>query len=181
MTNEAIIRYACVTIPGMDQEKISVAYLQALDETGLGVRLMPIGMVTAWSPPWNDYPHVFTSALKTRYINVVCVPPGVPLGAPVSPAQFGHGRSTGQEQVAAYEPDSALVGLFTVGIPNVAIIAGESECTDKEVESLKHYNAVVCPTEKGTENMRALGVKNAICIPPDSLMLSRLLSGISQV
>ena len=123
MEHEALIRYACVTSPGMDSDGLAFPYLEAILGTGLGVRLMPVGLVALWLPPWNQVPQVFVSALRTRFINVMCVPAGLSIGAPVSAAQFGNEAAEG----AAYEPPLAMHGLFTVGIPNVAIVSGMAE------------------------------------------------------
>lgn len=178
MENEALIRYACLTSPGMDTEGLAFPYLKALDETRLGVRVMPVGMVAMWLEPWNQLPHVFMSALKMRFINVVCVPPGVSLGMPISVAQFGNGSGT--QEGAVYKPDMAISGLYTVGIPNVAVLAGTGALEHKEVESLKIYDAVVCPTTEGSAALEAQGIK-AVTIPPEPGKLSRLFSGMNPI
>lgn len=158
----------------MDREGIAFPYLQAIDGTGLGVRVMPIGAMHFGMTPWNLVSHLFMTALKTRFINVVAIEPGTSLGAPISSSQFGRAGS-GEE--AAYQPSLALSGLFTVGIPNVAIISGVTMPKDKEIDSLRHYTAVVCCTDSGVQDLGKLGVK-AVKIPAESDQLSRLFSGM---
>jgi hypothetical protein len=161
----------------MDQEGLAFPYLEAAIGTGLGVRVMPVGLVAMWLAPWNKVPAVFMSALATRFINVVCVPAGITMGAPVSIAQFGRGEQ-GPAQGPAYEPLAALHGLFTVGIPNVAIVKDGKGLTPKELETLKIYTSVVCPTKKGAEELRTKGVRTMV-VPPESDQLSSLFSGMN--
>lgn len=176
METEALIRYACVTAEGMDVDSgaLTLPYLRAFMGTQLGVRVMPIGMVAMWHDPWNKVPQVFTSALKTRFINVVCVPPGLKMGGKVSVGQFGSDRGS----QTAYEPPTAIPGLLTVGIPNVAILTGDKDLQQKEVDSLKLYTEVLCPTKHGADTLIEQGVK-AIQVPPHSESLLKLISGIN--
>jgi hypothetical protein len=160
----------------MDKEELAFSYLEAIIGTGLGVRVMPVGVVAMWLAPWNKVPQVFMSALKVRFINVVCVPAGITMGAAISVAQFGN-ESASQEQVA-YEPPTAIHGLYTVGIPNVIIMSGEEELKPKDIEVLKLYSAVICPTSKGSKALGRRGVP-AVTIPPESDQLSRLFSGMN--
>ena len=176
METDSLIRFACVTIPSMDPEGIAFSYLKAIEGTGLGVRIMPIGVMHFGIPPWNAVPHLFLTALKTRYINVVCAEPGLRLGAAISAAQFS---VPGNGDEAAYEPPTALSGLFTVGIPNVAILSGKTLPEGKELESLKHYTAVVCPGDEGAGALAKAGVRSVVRIPPESDQLSRLFSGMT--
>jgi hypothetical protein len=179
----ALIRFACVTVPSMDTGGITFPYLKAIEDTGLGVRIMPIGMARFDAPPWNQVPHLFTAALKERYINVVCVEPGVTLGAAVSTAQFGNPKAGDEE---AYAPPTAISGLFTVGIPNIAILSGATLPEGKELEALGRYTAVVCPTTKESLDLDLAlyqtlgpGATPTIIIPPDPDRLSSLFSGMT--
>jgi len=161
----------------MDSEGLAFPYLEAVDKTGLGVRVMPIGVVPFGMHPWDKVPHVFMTALKMRFINVVCIPPGVALGATISTAQFGN--SQGGDGVA-YEPAMAIPGLYTVGVPNVAILEGTNIMVDKEIESLKVYDAVICPTGEGAQKLVSHGIK-AVQIGPDPTLLARLFSGMNPI
>lgn len=174
MDTDSLIRFACVTTPGMDREGIAFPYLQAIEKTGLGVRVMPIGAMHFGMAPWNLVSHLFMTALKTRFINVVAIEPGTSLGTAISSAQFGHAGSGGQ---VAYQPPLALSGLFTVGIPNVAIMSGVTMPAGKEIDSLKHYTAVICVVASGVRDLGKLGIK-AVSIPAESDSLSRLFSGM---
>jgi hypothetical protein len=175
MESDSLIRFACVTMPSVDRGGITFPYLKAIEGTGLGVRIMPIGMARFDTAPWSGVSHLFLTALKTRYINVVCVEPGVMLGAAVSAAQFS---APGNGDAAAYDPPTAISGLFTVGIPNVAILSGKGMPEAKELESLKHYTAVVCPTPEGANALTNLGI-NTFTVEPESDQLSRLFSGMT--
>lgn len=157
----------------MDADGLAFPYLEAILGTGLGVRLMPVGMVALWLPPWNQVPQAFVSTLSTHFINVMCVPAGLKVGATVSAAQFGNEEAQG----AAYEPPLALHGLFTVGVPNVAIVPGDAGFDPKEIATLKKCTGVVCPTEEGAANLLSLGIQ-ATVIPPESDQLSSLFSGM---
>ena len=173
---DSLVRFACVTLPQMDTVNIAFDYCEAVADTGLGVRIMPIGVMHFGLEPWNRVSHLFLTALKTRYINMVCIEPGVPVGNNISVAQFG--MRTDEE--SAYEPPLALSGLMTVGVPNVAILSGLNMPEGKELEALKHYTAVVCPSEQGTEALKKVGVKS-MTIPPDPDRISKLLSGMMPV
>lgn len=175
MEKEALIRYACVTSPGMDSDGLAWPYLEAAIATGLGVRVMPIGLAAMWLAPWNGVPQVFLSALKTRFINVVCVPAGLAMGAPVSAAQFGNAKAS---EEAAYKPPMALHGLFTVGIPNVAILPDAERLSQTELETLKLYTEVICPSSEGVTALKTQGVR-AVEVPPDPRRLAKLFSGMN--
>jgi hypothetical protein len=182
----------------MDSAGIGFPYCEAMAATGLGVRIMPIGVMHFGIEPWNRVSHLFLTSLKTRFINVVCIEPGVPLGNPISTGQFS-GKAN---EEAAYEPPNAITGLFTVGekrqvswlqrvwhairggsgkaatsIPNVAILSGDILPEGKELEALKHYNVVICPTKEGSDALATVGLKTMV-IGPDSDQLSRLFSGM---
>lgn len=180
MDIESLIRFACVTNPGA--AGIAFDYLQAVEGTKFGVRVMPIGAMHFGVEPWSKVSHLFISALKNRFINVVCVEPGTTLGDPFRATQLvmtpGGVVDTTPGDATIYEPPLALSALLTVGIPNVAILSGDTLPEGKEADALKHYTAVVCPSEKGTLALDALGI-NAVMIPPESGVLKRLFSGMN--
>jgi hypothetical protein len=179
----------------MDSKTHAFDYLRAIDELGLGVRVMPVGMARFDVPPWNEVSHTFVSPIGTDYINVVCVPSGVKLGAPVSMAQFGPGTEPfssigGQGNV--YEPEGAIAGLYTVGVPNVAILV-DKDFTPGELDALRLYDMVVCPSPELMIPLRqdpwwrrwtplrwVIKRKLVPMIPPtDPDQLSRLFSGMT--
>jgi hypothetical protein len=161
--NEALIRYVCVTDDHRDAEKIAFPYLEAIEGTGLGARVMPLGAMHFAVPPWNALGHLFLSALRTRFVNVVCVPAGTPLV----------GRGPAHE-----EASTAIDGLYTVGIPNVCITTGLGEYNPRELRALQLYNEVVVPDEEGSVVLASKGVDSMV-VPPESGALSRFFSGIT--
>jgi hypothetical protein len=156
---------------------VAFPYLKAVEGTGLGVRVMPIGAMHFGMKPWDGVWHLFTEPLKARYINVVAIEPGLPMGAAITTAQFG---SPGSDDNTVYEPQLALSGLFTVGVPNVAILSGNTMPGEKEIEALKRYDEVICPDEKGEAALYKVGVISAM-IPPESDLLSHLFSAMTPV
>lgn len=160
MNREALIRFCCVTDAQNDSEQIAFPYLEAIEGTGLGARVMPLGAMHFAVAPWSALGHLFISALRPRFINVVCVPPGLPL-----PPQ---GDQT------------ALSGLFTLGIPNIAITTGAGPYTAKEAKMLKMYNRVIVPDGSEATELRTIGIPFEE-IPPEAEPLSLLFSGITLV
>ena len=152
-------------------------YLKAIEGTGLGVRVMSIGAMHFGVEPWCGVSHLFMSALKARFINVVAIEPGLPMGASITTEQFG---SQGSGDSTVYEPQLALSALFTVGVPNVAILSGKTMPGAKEIEALKQYDGVICPDEKGVIALDGLGVASTM-IPPESDRLSNLFSAMTPV
>jgi hypothetical protein len=157
--SEALIRFSCVVAPGGDPENIAFPYLAAIDLTGVGVRVMPLGPFQFGQPPWDRLSHLFLAPLGLRFINVVCAPACYSLS----------GDST-----------SAITGLLTIGIPNVAIMSGTGNYCSKEFAALAKYDRVICPTEEGTRRLCQEGVPCAR-IPAEPEKLSRLFSGIKPV
>lgn len=187
--SEASIRYACLTSPGMDAG-IAFRYLKAIDDTGLGVRIMPVGLALFDRLPWSEMPHVFTASISDPFINVVCVPLRVTLGAPASAEQFalpdedqdlaiaGDGLGEG-----SYEPETAIKGLHTDNVFNVAIVDGTSPMGKAELTALSEedrfalccYSRVICSTPEGTTALCKRGVP-AVTISPESDKLAKLFA-----
>ena len=178
--SDAQIRFACMTRPGV--LNTAFIYLQAIEGTGLGVRVMPLGAVHFGIAPWNLVSHLFLTTLGTRFINVVAVEPGTMLGERFQATQLVMTPQgvvdTTPRGAGFYEPPLALCGLFTVGIPNVAILSGDVMPEGKEIDSLKHYTAVLCPHEEGSLALDKLGIPT-VTIPPDADQLSLLFSGMN--
>ncbi len=181
--SEARIRYACITSPGMELG-IAFSYLKAIDDTGLGVRIMPVGLALFDRLPWSEMPHVFTAPISKSFINVVCVPLGVTLGAPASAEQFalpdadrdlaiaGEGPGEG-----SYKPETAIKGLHTDNVFNVVIVdgVGVAPLDLAERVALCRYDRVICPTPEGTTALCRQGVP-AATIPPESDKLAKLFA-----
>lgn len=158
---KALVRYACV-MRSLDKEGVGVPYLRALDGSGVGVHVLPVGAIQFTVPPWDEFQHLFVTSLQDRFINVVCCPPGCPLPGRYLPTE---------------KPPSAISGFFTVGVINVAI-CGPGDYSTEEVEKLKLYNRVICPTEDVTKALEKRGVL-ARTIPPDPKKLSSLFSAMT--
>lgn len=195
--SEASIRYACITSPGMDSG-IAFPYLKAIDDTGLGVRIMPIGLALFDRLPWSEISHVFTTSISDPFINVVCVPLRVTLGAPVSAAKFVEDNLEDSEAALApesmrieapgnveggYEPETAIVGLHTDNVFNVIIVDGTTPMGkaellvlgEEECLALCRYSRVICSTHEATTILCKHGVP-AATIPPESDKLAKLFA-----
>lgn len=169
---------------------IAFSYLKAIDATGLGVRIMPIGLALFDRPPWSEMPQVFTASISEPFINVVCVPLGVTLGAPVSAAKFVEDNLEDSEAALApesmrievpvnveggYVPETAIKGLHTDNVFNVAIVDGISPPSEEDAFALCRYSRVICPTHEGTTVLCKQGVP-AATIPPESDKLAKLFA-----
>jgi hypothetical protein len=158
-------------------------YLDAFDKTALGVLACPIGMAYFAAEPWSDVGRLFMGRPAARYVNVVCAPPNLLMGqrlrasdAPVLGSD-GEVRAipSGKTESIIYEPQTALAGLYTVGVPNVAItMARPRPPEDHEIRALAQYDAVLCPSSSGTEELQRLGVV-AMHVPADAEQLKRLV------
>ncbi len=178
-----LVRYFCIVGPrGHVWSDIAHSYLLALIESGISVRVLPIGSAMgfprddAWGH-WADVSEAFAGELVTGYVNVVCCPAGQVTGRRITGKAFSPPRVIGvgggeiPRHVLAvgaratddvvYEPELALAGLRTDGKRNIAITglgaSGNAPC-DAEVEALKGYAAVIAPTEDSAETLRLLGV-----------------------
>jgi hypothetical protein len=134
--------------------------------------------------PWNRVSPLFLTTLKTRFINVVCVEPGTKLGERFQATRIvmtpqGPMNDT-PDDAAVYEPPMAISGLYTVGIPNIAILSGKTMPDDKELETLKRYDTVICADIQASLALDKLGVKSAV-ISPEPDQLSRVFSGMTPV
>jgi hypothetical protein len=111
---------------------------------------------------WKDYFHLFSgntvpfSGELGGLINIVCAPPNLLLGSVF--------KVEGSE---VYKPQTALSGCWTAGTRNIAITEIKPKAPEpNEVEALKKYDLVLCPTEEDTRVLQELGVR-AIHVPPD--------------
>ena len=161
---------------------IAFSYLKAIDDTGLGVRIMPVGLALFDRLPWSEMPHVFTASISEPFINVVCVPQGVTLGAPADAKQFA--LPDGDQDLAIagdgpgegnYKPETAIIGLYTDNVFNVAIVDWEGEVDQAELYTLCRYSRVICPTHEATTALCKQGVP-AATIPPESDKLAKLFA-----
>lgn len=171
----ARIRYFCqLTLE--DAPLPSVAYLAALAKAGWGVRALSIFGMPAPVGPWAPYAALFATPMAPAYLNVVCALPGMPMGAPrkaseLAGAMRGPGGLThaaGKDEVV-YLPQTALAGLFTVGVPNVAITVPppRDSISDEEWRTLERYDLVLTLTETMAELLATDHGVKAVVAPPE--------------
>jgi len=168
-------------------------YLEALHETGLGVRACPIGAaVFLMDVPWNKINHLFMGGeTGASFVNIVCTPPNLLMGAAMKASDVkppkGVGPSVGTTSIApeetVYKPQTALSGLFTVGkgIKNIAITIPKPKPPDEhEIRALQLYDAVLTPNLADTMVFEALGI-SAMHMPPDAKRLKELIDSMLPV
>jgi hypothetical protein len=170
------IRYWCVIGPGIPRHYL-VAFKEAFE-----VRAIPIGGMFMGSPndDWAKVESCFSGPVGEPYVNVVCAPPGLMLGttkkasemqlSPDEMARFEGGprppipQDTRDEEI--YVAQTALIGLHTAGVRNIAITAAIPTPPNKhEVEALLKYDQVICATVEDTEALTKLGVPAGFCLP----------------
>ena len=85
------VRYFCLVGPATDGSSwpdLGYRYLAALRDAGVPVRAVSIGAAFFNPPPsevawahWVRIAELFRAPMQGDYVNVVCCPPRVPLGA----------------------------------------------------------------------------------------------------
>ena len=174
-----IYRYFCAVEPGCPWSVVAHQYAEALREAGLSVRLIAIGGSYLMEPskldgpegrahadgfaPWRRLAPLFGTPIGAddTVVNVVCAPAGMLLGP----------QKTLDDGQVVYEPKTALSGLHTPGMKNVAItgcVPGGPEFDHDEAGALKRYELVACPSCDDMHDLRAFGVNTAFW-PPDEL------------
>jgi hypothetical protein len=188
----ARIRYFCQVSETADRE---YAYLEALMQTGLGVRILPIGFIMFDMPEdqpgwarWKAMQKLFTDPIANRYVNIVCAPPGLMMGQPLQASQRSGlmvtprgdlpTKAPGDDSFTAYTPGTALIQLYTLGVPNVAITGMWPEPPGKEeTRVLRRYDAVITDSATESAQLSLRGI-DAIHLPPEPDQLSRLLQDL---
>ena len=140
---------------------ISYNYVCALGDSGIPLRVIAIGgaMFQHWEH-WRGLNMLFQGDIDPGFVNIVCCPPGLitgraVTGKAVAPAGAKH-HATDE---IVYQPDLALVQLWTKGQRNIAITGMyPTPPSEAEVEALKNYDAVLTPTEVEAEQLAHLGV-----------------------
>lgn len=170
----ARIRYFCqLTLE--DAPLPSIAYLAALAQTTWGVRALSIFGMPAPVGPWAPYAALFATPVAPVYLNVVCALPGMPMGTPRKASELagsmrgpgGLTHAAGKDDVV-YLPQTALAGLFTVGVKNVAITVPppRDSISDEEWRALERYDLVVTPTETMAELLETDHGVKAVAVEP---------------
>lgn len=163
------IRFFCLTLPGTAAPQLGFDYVQALLSAQHRVRIMAIGTTWFDEPPWCDVAEHFTTELQSDFVNMVCVPPNFPLGAsikvedviaPENLPGYIHpeGESSMSPNEVIYDPPTALGGLYTVGVKNIACTRPVPTPTDREIQNLKQYDEIWVPFEMDAEIFTELGL-----------------------
>lgn len=176
-----MIRFYCRALPEVEPQ-LGFDYLEALDKAGLEVRGCPLGPVFLGQPPWNKLGHLFQPVEWKRgeFLNVVCAPPGFLLGQALTQKQIAPDPRIARDREKAttdivYQPEKAIRGLFVPECPNVAVIPPQAiSLEEDEVEMLKSYRLVFCPSRVGAQVLFGLGISAAYA-PPDPAVLKDLL------
>ncbi len=142
---DAMIRYFCQVHPGAAGET-PAGYLEALAATGRAVRAQPIGVANFdIDGRWRLLRHLFITPMTTPFVNVVCAPAGLSLGQRFTlkiDRRLGHVQTRPD---VVYEPETALVGYYTLGCFNVAITSPFPAPSPHELQALAKYDLVICP------------------------------------
>lgn len=192
----ASIRFFCLVVPGGG---LGFDYLEALAKTSLGVVANPIGAAYFATAPWSTASHLFMPReLVKSYVNVVAAPPGYLMGRSLRatdvkapPRLPGAGEETRPFAASApqagdpnaelvYEPQTALSGLYTVGVPNIAITMPRPRPPeDHEVRALCQYDAVISPTSEDAAALRHLGI-TAFSVSPNAEPLEQIVREVME-
>jgi hypothetical protein len=173
------VRYYCLVTLG-EGPFLGYDVLQALARGGFDVRACPIGAAFLAYPPWLEVMHLFTAGPPSPpFINMVCAPLCYLLGQPTTGVDFAGLKG---DPTIVYQPQTALMGLYTVGVPNVAVTLPRAPtgpategAVSSEIQALEKYDLVIAPTEEDAQGLRDLGV-SAISVPPDPARFVEILS-----
>lgn len=128
----------------------------------------------------------FLGAVGTPYVNVVDAPLGIMRGAVIPAGRFGIDKGAMKDEVV-YRPEAAFVALYTVGVPNVAIVqmppAGQPlRPAPGEAEALARYQAIVVPDHASALSLLVMiGKRDFHVIPPaDTDRLRDLMTSLVQ-
>lgn len=139
--NGAFARYFCsVTAPGDKYGDLGFDYYEAIKGSGFPTRVLPVGGSDIGAGRWAEYSDAFVREVPRHYLNVVCGPIDI------------------------------LTRVFTIGVPNVAIVTYE----DAEPGGILDYDLVICPTFQGAQQLAEHGV-SAIWAKPEHDVVGPLL------
>lgn len=185
--SEPCVRFYCLALPS-DGPQLGFDYLEALDHTDFGVRACPIGPAYLMAGDWPRLLHLFTGpplggrdteGNLVEFVNVVCAPPGLSLGFAMTARQVAGPRdAAAAPDDVVYQPKTALAGLYTIGVKNIAITMPRPALPDEaECAALALYDFVLCPTSEDAEMLGTLGVP-ALHVPPDPQLLDKILRAL---
>ena len=176
----ARVRFFCQLTP-RDEPLPAAAYLTGIVSMGVGVRVLAIfGMVTP-DGPWAPFARHMMTPPADRYVNIVCAPTGLALGRVKRASELGGALGQGfpglndlaagqSHDEVVYVPPTALGGLYTVGMPNIAITVPPAlgSVSDEERRALEQYSAVLTPTDEMAQIFEIEhGVKATACGPSE--------------
>lgn len=168
----AEIRFFCLVLPTKGPS-LGFDYLQAFQRTGREILACAIGQGYLMAEPWNSLTHLFQGQTAPHFVNVACAPLNFLMGTRLARTPDG-GLTPGATGDAVYEPATALSGLYTAGVPNIAITLPRGQPPEpSEIRALQKYDAVLCPTEGDSIALAAMGV---VCmhLPPSPDQLGKL-------
>ena len=148
-------------------------YLEAMVSAGRDVRACPIGPAYVAYPPWAAYLKFFTGQQPVgRFVNVVCAPLRYAMGQPLTGVDVGGLKA---DPGVVYQPQTAISGLHTPGVVNVAVTLPVDawDEIDSEIQALHKYDLIVCPSDEHAIKFREIGV-SAICVPPSVFSVALL-------
>jgi hypothetical protein len=192
--SDARIRFWCLVLP-TDGLQLGAEYLAAIDATRLGVRACPIGPAFLMAGLWPKFQNLFLGVFDVAktYVNIVCAPPNLLMGTTLRAADVMPNRDEKSRLIQGpklplaegtkiephepiYKAQTALAGLYTVGVPNVAITMARPKPPDEhEIAALLKYDAVLAPSDKDADDLGMLGVP-AIYLPAEPDRLRAFLS-----
>lgn len=162
------------------EPQLGFDYLEAIDQAGLEVRGCPLGPVFVAQQPWCRLSHLFLPSEPGPYLNMVCAPPSFVLGRELTGVMVAPDLRIAKDRTKAttdvvYQPFKAITALYTAGVRNIAVVAPQSvSLAEDEVQALRRYDQVFCPSEPATRVLAALDIK-AVHAPPEPEALAALL------
>ena len=128
------IRYFCKVQPDSPSDSfgaLGFEYFKAIKAADIPVRVLATNVAdfSAGSGRWAPYNESLVRAIPDMFINVVC------------------------------GGDDEVIRLFTIGAPNIAIVAlYDGAPGEKALKYLRDYNLVICPREDDAMALHLLGV-----------------------
>lgn len=166
------IRFFCVVGPtGLVAADTGHAFLRALEDARLHVRALPIGPggIFLVERKWYQLGVAFTRPMQLPYINIVCAKAGELMGTATPASTFAKADALPPElrELLArdgfvpgsksadveYTPTTVFSSLYTVGVPNVAIVIGVPD--GAELRVLGRYDLVIWPEATDEDTVRA--------------------------
>ncbi len=175
-----MVRFFCVVGPtGLPIADTGHAFLRALVDQHIKVRALPIGAAGGFVTErrWYLLGSAFTQMMSIPYVNVVCANANTPMGDRAAASTFSKSDDLPPELKAAlgpmadsksadveYVPQTVFGGLFTVGVPNVAIVSDLP--SEAELYVLGRYDLVLATDSAVWDYLNKHGVVARYVTPP---------------